>query len=1237
MRFLPDDRGQSIQIGAVLLFAVLIILLALWQAVIVPNQNEEIEFNHNEDLQQQMTELRSTVNTMPDARSTRSVTLDLGVRYPSRSIFRNPPPVRGTVETIGGPSGPMTATIENASAVEREGNTGTYWDGDARRYGTKAIQYRPAYNRYANAPRTIYEHSVLFNEFDTEQQDLSLSDQTLVRGDRLSLITVNGSLSESRVDSSSVDFRPVSTETETVVVEPDGGPITLELPTRLSQGEWRTVFEDVQTVDASNVVVNDSAFPGNEDLGLLRVRLDETDGDGNTQTYRLRLAKVGVGAGVTDTRPAYVTQVSGDESVIERGETQSLSVQVRDEYNGPVSGVQVNLSAEGGLFANGADTVTTTTGTGGEATVQYTGTVVGTNAINVSITEGYQPVPGGDHDITTPENLTMTVDVERPPSSGPSGGSGAYNVSWVSPATDPNVTCSESPPQAKCTIDANQASFYDLTLTMETDPIADGADVIYDVSNQTVGTLSPRTGVTDSNGINSTTLTVTNNGTINTYTNSGSSGDRIEFTVINVTSNDTTAPSISNFDATNPSGTVVEVSFDSDEPLSTIDVGVTNATGYRANITSFSESANPDGSYTYTGSVDVGGTGDYTAVLNLAEDDAGNDGASGQSDTVTVTDTNSAPTASFDYSPNVPETGETVTFDASGSSDSDGTIQSYSWDFGDGSTGTGEVVDHVYSDGGTYTVTLTVTDDDGDTDSVSTDVNVTTRALFTAVGPDPDDTNDRTEFVRVQFPADEDTSSWTIETADGDVASVGSDFAGERYFAYDKDAFVQRWGINPSEVVDINTRILANSGDNLLLKDGSGTVRDEFGYNGETTSNGWDLSMNEGDVAVRKNDTNGAYIDTDSASDWRIENEVTFFGGENGPPSVTAAVVENAPLDQSDTGVTHTVTIRFNETMDTTVQPTVGLSDLVSSNTYNNSLANNGAWVNETAWQSEFTLENDSEEVVSTIEVADAQDQYGKVMTTDTSNTVTVDTISPSITPVDPQAGETVFDEQTPIEATVSDSLTGVDPSSITVTVTDSTGTIFNSAGVNSDGVSYSGDTLFINVSELSGTNAYANGDVTVNVTAADNASNSANNEYTFTVADMADQVSYVDGSGEEDGSNGRVFFELQNSGSSSVEITRLIVNSTSVSSAAIVDNDGNREFEGAGGFIDIEDGIQIGATTPTPLDQPAEIAGGQTERFRLEEFRNNGGSDRNLDGESVTITIYFADGSKITFTANNL
>ncbi|MCP5104186.1 MAG: PKD domain-containing protein, partial [bacterium] len=52
--------------------------------------------------------------------------------------------------------------------------------------------------------------------------------------------------------------------------------------------------------------------------------------------------------------------------------------------------------------------------------------------------------------------------------------------------------------------------------------------------------------------------------------------------------------------------------------------------------------------------------------------------------------TNEAPDAQFVFSPGSPKVGEKVFFNASGSSDSDGTIVSYSWDFGDGSSGSGK-------------------------------------------------------------------------------------------------------------------------------------------------------------------------------------------------------------------------------------------------------------------------------------------------------------------------------------------------------------------------------------------------------------------------------------------------------------------------------------------------------------------------------------------------------------------
>ncbi|HEX2088264.1 MAG TPA: S8 family serine peptidase [Solirubrobacteraceae bacterium] len=73
---------------------------------------------------------------------------------------------------------------------------------------------------------------------------------------------------------------------------------------------------------------------------------------------------------------------------------------------------------------------------------------------------------------------------------------------------------------------------------------------------------------------------------------------------------------------------------------------------------------------------------------------------------------NQAPTASIGAADSV-RNFETTTFDGAQSSDPDGTIASYAWDFGDGTTATGATAQHAYDWPGTYQVRLTVTDDDG--------------------------------------------------------------------------------------------------------------------------------------------------------------------------------------------------------------------------------------------------------------------------------------------------------------------------------------------------------------------------------------------------------------------------------------------------------------------------------------------------------------------------------------------
>jgi LysM repeat protein len=66
-----------------------------------------------------------------------------------------------------------------------------------------------------------------------------------------------------------------------------------------------------------------------------------------------------------------------------------------------------------------------------------------------------------------------------------------------------------------------------------------------------------------------------------------------------------------------------------------------------------------------------------------------------------------------------------VTFDGSGSSDPDGTITTFEWDFGDGETDSGQSVTHGYSSTGTFEATLTVTDNCGATAEDKVEVTVT--------------------------------------------------------------------------------------------------------------------------------------------------------------------------------------------------------------------------------------------------------------------------------------------------------------------------------------------------------------------------------------------------------------------------------------------------------------------------------------------------------------------------------
>ncbi|NHN48376.1 PKD domain-containing protein [Halostella sp. JP-L12] len=664
MQFGDDERAAAMQVGAVLLFGILIISMATYQATVVPDQNKGVEFNHNQEVQGQMQDLRNSVVSVPRGGGG-SVTVDLGTTYPSRTLFVNPGPPYGSLRTVGTNEERVNVSIENANATDAE--VQDFWNGSTRAFETGAIVYRPNYHEYENPPTTVYEHSLLYNQF--RNANLTITDQSLVSGDEITLVTIDGNLSENGMGAASVTADPVSASTNTVTVRNDSAPINVTVATRLNRSTWNETLSD--EFDDGNVVGIDYDPDGPGEFALLTISLNQS------RTYDLRIAKVGVGSGASD---------STDELYLADPMLQgtTASAEVRDRYNNPVGGANVTV------YVDGTETATKESGSDGR--VSYEANSGDTVKFSIGHSEA--------------DNVTITV---------PSGGSGsAYSIDWQDPELNSsNVgldlrNCTDE----QCTWDVGASDDNVMALTGIANDQIDNVDVDFRVNDSNVATVDPSSTSDTGDGRVWTNLTASANGTVSVYVLSSGSSDRIDVAVENV-SGGTNSPPTADFTYSPSSPSTADVVNFTDQS-SDPDGSIVSWSWSFGDGTS-STAQNPDHSYADDGT--------YTVTLTVED---GNGSTDSYSDTVTVS--NQAPNATFTADCN----GDTCQFDASNASDPDGNVQSYDWEFGDGTTATGETVNHTYSSGGDYTVNLTVTDDDGATDTASKVVSVSSNSPPTA-------------------------------------------------------------------------------------------------------------------------------------------------------------------------------------------------------------------------------------------------------------------------------------------------------------------------------------------------------------------------------------------------------------------------------------------------------------------------------------------------------------------------
>ena len=171
-------------------------------------------------------------------------------------------------------------------------------------------------------------------------------------------------------------------------------------------------------------------------------------------------------------------------------------------------------------------------------------------------------------------------------------------------------------------------------------------------------------------------------------------------------------------------------------------------------------------------------TSDESYIVTLTVvDDHGAVGTRQQSiDVFAVADpNNNPPTARFTFEPGYGDSPLVVDFDAGLSSDVDGDIEIYSWDFGDTSTGSGETITHTFSALSTtnFVVILTVYDEDGEASSTTGVVTVYVSDVVATDGPTAEFTIEEVEVVYESpaLPSIPSLFDVTLDPADSSAAS----------------------------------------------------------------------------------------------------------------------------------------------------------------------------------------------------------------------------------------------------------------------------------------------------------------------------------------------------------------------------------------------------------------------------------------------------------------------------------
>ena len=157
-----------------------------------------------------------------------------------------------------------------------------------------------------------------------------------------------------------------------------------------------------------------------------------------------------------------------------------------------------------------------------------------------------------------------------------------------------------------------------------------------------------------------------------------------------------------------------------------------------------------------------------TAILFACSLSAcGGGGGGGSSTSTAAPPVNSAPRAIITIAKTTGYAPLTVTFDGTSSSDSDGSVSTYTWHTGDGASYAGSQISHTYTTLGSFSATLTVTDNDGTSSSTSVNIDVHAQAAGYYYGDFFSNVTGQQNYVEVQIGSDYRTYGLQLDSLSG--------------------------------------------------------------------------------------------------------------------------------------------------------------------------------------------------------------------------------------------------------------------------------------------------------------------------------------------------------------------------------------------------------------------------------------------------------------------------------------